>query len=233
MNTKEEGEEMNMFEYEVFQKRRSVSSSRHKKNGSKSKKCTLPSDRLTEKQIKERHGATIVYNLTKPMTWEEFKKLPAHAQEEYIIWLNLNFGATASDIARMFGVASRTVANYASTKNINVNFSRGHRMDKSKKADWENFIHPEDTMEQVEEVPVVIDAMPMAEAEAEPASETVEVSPVPAKKRRTSNINMSEVKLKFDGTIDINALTNTIRAVLGDNIEGQMLIHYQSSSYAE
>lgn len=221
------------FYLELKDKKRSVFSARHKKNGSKSKKCTLPSDRLTEKQIKERHGATIVYNLTKPMTWEEFKKLPAHAQEEYIIWLNRNFGATASDIARMFGVASRTVANYASTKNINVNFSRGHRMDKSKKADWENFIHPEDTMEQVEEVPVAVDAIQTVETEIEPSSETVEVSPITTKKLRTSNINMSEVKLKFDGTIDINALTNTIRAVLGNNIEGQMLIHYQSSVCTE
>ena len=99
----------NFFYRDIKNKKRLVFSARHKKTGSKSKMCSLPSDNLTQKQIRERHGKTIVYNLSKPMDWETFKNIPDHAQEEYLLYLQHQFGATATDISKMLGITAGTL----------------------------------------------------------------------------------------------------------------------------
>lgn len=52
---------------------------RHKKCGSKSKKCTMPSEYLTKKQKKGLNGPVMNYKI-KGLTYEEFKKYPADIQ---------------------------------------------------------------------------------------------------------------------------------------------------------
>ena len=65
---------MNAFDSEVRERKRLVSSARHKKNGSKSKRCSLPSDHLTERQWKARCGEIMEYKLSSPVPWAEFKR---------------------------------------------------------------------------------------------------------------------------------------------------------------
>lgn len=47
---------MNDFDYDIVQKKRLVASARKQKCGSKSKKCSLPSDNLTAAQLKAKNG---------------------------------------------------------------------------------------------------------------------------------------------------------------------------------
>ena len=75
---------MNAFDSEVRERKRLVSSARHKKNGSKSKRCSLPSDHLTERQWKARCGEIMEYKLSSPVPWAEFKRYPRDIQEMYI-----------------------------------------------------------------------------------------------------------------------------------------------------
>ena len=95
---------MNDFEYDCLQRKRLASQAKYRKRGSKSKKCTLPSDRLTNKQWKERCGPVVSFNFNKPIEWDRFKKLPVAVQSEYITNLQKRFGATAVDLGNMFGV---------------------------------------------------------------------------------------------------------------------------------
>lgn len=214
-----------MFEQEVRQRKSLVPSSRRKKCGSKSKKCTLPSDFLTEKQIRERHGETIVYNLKQPMTWENFKKLPGHAQSEYIAGLRENYGVAASDIAKMFGVTSQTVRSYMSEKNIEVRVNHGYRMSGRQRELWERFLSEEEQpnvpVYPIEEMPINNPSPETSDREENNHNEVLHLD---------TAMKMSEIKLRFDGDIDVNGVANTLRVVLGANTKGTVTITYQAGN---
>lgn len=78
----------------------------HRKIGSKSKKCSLPSDYLTEKQKRELSGECVSYDLTKAYSWEAFKALPKHIQQEYIQRLVDKYGVGMRTISQtLFGLS--------------------------------------------------------------------------------------------------------------------------------
>lgn len=110
---------MNDFDSEVRERKVLARSARYRKNGSKSKNCPLPSDRLTKAQLKGLSGEVMTYNLNKPMTWADFKYMPADLQKEYLENLKAN-GATQKDAAEMLGVASNSLSKYCRSRNIQV-----------------------------------------------------------------------------------------------------------------
>ena len=67
---------MNDFDYEVKQKKDIARSAAHRVCGSKSTKCDLPSDHLTAAQKRALSGPVESYNLSGPMSWAEFKRMP-------------------------------------------------------------------------------------------------------------------------------------------------------------
>ena len=67
---------MNDFDYDVLQKKRTAAGARHMKRGSRSKRCSLPSDNLTPAQLKRRNGPVSTYKLDAPMRWDDFKAMP-------------------------------------------------------------------------------------------------------------------------------------------------------------
>lgn len=78
----------------------------HRKIGSKSKKCSLPSDFLTEKQKRELSGECMSYDLTKVYSWQDFKALPKHIQQEYIQRLVDKYGVGVRTISQtLFGLS--------------------------------------------------------------------------------------------------------------------------------
>ena len=215
---------------DVRGKKQMANSSRHRKNGSRSKKCTLTTDRLTNKQIRERHGETIVYNLKKPMKWSDFKRLPDHAQEEYLMFLRDDFGTTATDIAKMFGVIASTVLKHIDAKNLDIQFQRGHRMSRMQKESWGKFLSPETASE-----PAVCEAPAPAPEEyvidvVEPEAAD-DISHLVVQQDDTTK--MSEITLRFDGIIDVNSIANTLRAVLGSQSRGCLFIGYRQSCLVE
>ena len=84
----------------------------HKKNGSKSKKCRLPSDSLSKKEIEKMNGECKVYNLSKPMSYSNFCAMPVDLQIKYLETLRVKFGASQTDISKMMGVADTTLASH-------------------------------------------------------------------------------------------------------------------------
>lgn len=75
---------MDDFTYDVIENKRIASGARHRKRGSKSRRCVMPSDLLTAAERKRLNGHVKNYNLSAPMKWAEFKAMPDDLQLEYL-----------------------------------------------------------------------------------------------------------------------------------------------------
>ena len=202
---------MSDFEFDCMKKKQLAGQAKYRKRGSKSKKCSLPSDGMTNKQWKERCGPVISYNPNKPMAWEDFKKLPTSIQAEYITNLQHKFGVTAVDLGKMFGVQPLTVRRHADANNLGVEFPRGHAMSAAKKAEWDKFVCPE------QDEPALLDD----ECEEWPVEEPVGDMPAPA---QPEAMKMKNFSLRFSGNIDVNMIANSLKWILGESTNGELEI---------
>ena len=138
---------MNDFDYDCMQKKRiAMGAFAHinRKRGG----CSLPSDTLTEKQRKEKNGEVKSYNITRPMPWHEFKKMPEDLKREFFRNMQ-SFGGTAKWLAKEMGASAQTIIAYA--KREGAPFRRGVRNEKmwqGKVTEWANadavYIHTAD-----------------------------------------------------------------------------------------
>ena len=100
---------MHDFDYDAMQKKRIARGAAHMKRGSKSKKCTLPSDYLTDAQKRRLNGPVSTYKLDEPMNWESFKAMPEDLQKKYILNLQETYQANNVMLGKMFGVTGPSV----------------------------------------------------------------------------------------------------------------------------
>ena len=220
---------MNDFEYDCLQKKRIAGQAKYRKRGSKSKKCTLPSDGLTHKQWKDRCGPVIIYNFGKPMDWNAFKQLPVNIQAEYIVHLQKKFGATAVDLGDMFGVRALTVRKHADSNKLGIEFPRGHAMSASRKAEWLKFLHGEENaatfdVEQDECEPQEhVDQNIMGDAQEDT------YVPVEDTAIQDASMKMKTFSLQFSGIIDVDMIANSLKFILGDNTTGDLEITFNLS----
>ena len=123
---------MNDFDYDVLQKKRTAAGARHMKRGSRSKRCSLPSDNLTPAQLKRRNGPVSTYKLDAPMRWDDFKAMPVDLQKQYLTNLVETYGATNEMLGDMFYVHPTYVG--AVKKALGVVSHNPHRVIGEKKA---------------------------------------------------------------------------------------------------
>ena len=100
---------MHDFDYDAMQKKRIALGASHMRRGSKSKKCTLPSDYLTAAQKRRLNGPVSTYKLDEPMNWESFKAMPEDLQKKYILNLQETYQANNDMLGKMFGVTGVSV----------------------------------------------------------------------------------------------------------------------------
>lgn len=166
------------------------------------------SDRLTQKQWKERCGKVMTYQLGSPMGWNEFKQMPSDLQKQYIEGLRSRFGVNAASLSEMFGVTALTVRRHIAANDLGVVFPVGKSMSKDQREQWDAFIsNGGDGAKRGESVPVP----------PEPASEQE-----PAEER--GGMKMSDVRLCFSGAIDVSGIANSLRLILGDHPYGHVEI---------
>ena len=110
---------MNDFDYEVMQKKRIARGASRMKRGSKSNKCTLPSDYLTAAPKRSLNGPVSTYKLDEPMSWESFKAMPEDLQKQYILNLQNTYQANDKMIGKLFGKSDVTVGEYRKKLGIN------------------------------------------------------------------------------------------------------------------
>lgn len=197
---------MNDFEYDCLQKKRLAQQARYRRRYGK-RKCTLSTDYMTQKQWKERCGVVLTINYNKPVSWDVFKELTAKTQEEYIRHLMDTYGANATSLAAMFDVQPLTVRRFLSSKELNISFPVGRSMNTEQKTAWEKFLKEEqDGLKAVESVPLT------------PVSGATIATPA------VSAMNMKNVSMSFSGKIDVNAIANSLRHILGENMVGEIQI---------
>ena len=136
---------MNDFDYDVMQKKRIARGAYHRKGGSKSKRCPMSTDYMTDKQLKERNGPVKHYDLKHPMSWGEFKKLPADLQQEYLQKLVDRFNAFAKQIAEeLFDVAPVTLSAYVRRKGLKVSWLNSHYASRFDADNWNAWLNGEE-----------------------------------------------------------------------------------------
>ena len=201
---------MNDFDYDALQKKRIAAGARHMKRGSRSKRCSLPSDNLTPAQLKRRNGPVSTYKLDAPMMWDDFKAMPVDLQKKYLTNLVETYGATNEMLGDMFYVHPTHVG--AVKKALGVVSHNPRHLSKEKKTIrdqmWAAFCNgvvgggdavketPKEP-EKVEPLPVrcpdVLEDATMAPADTEAPTET---EPVVVK---TPMLDMTELSATFSG----------------------------------
>lgn len=151
-----------------------------RKRGSRSKKCTLPSDSLTAGQLKKRNGEVMQYNLNKPMSWHTFKSMPEDLQREYIVKCREKYGAKGKDLAEMFGM-SKNGFSLAMVKLFDGNSPFKGTTPKVRTTLWDDFLRS-DTSASEEAEPAEVN-LPTEDAESV-ESETERVKQPPTSKPR-------------------------------------------------
>lgn len=151
-----------------------------RKRGSRSKKCTLPSDYPTAGQLKKRNGEVMQYNLNKPMSWHTFKSMPEDLQREYIVKCKEKYGARGKDLAEMFGM-SKNGFSLAMVKLFDGNSPFKGTTSKVRTTLWDDFLRS-DTSASEEAEPAEVN-LPTEDAESV-ESETERVKQPPTSKSR-------------------------------------------------
>lgn len=131
---------MTDFDYENLQKKRTAQGAFHKKGGSKSKRCTMPSDYLTPAQKKKLNGPTHELNLNQPLTWAEYKCIPTDSlKKTYLLNLMNTYKPSAQMLHRMFGCAATTVTAELRRQGLPVGKKGIKKPTKEQQAMWEAF----------------------------------------------------------------------------------------------
>ena len=136
-----------------------------KKNGSKSKKCSLPSDKLSRKEIASMNGPVKSWKMTEFYTWDEFKSMPKDIQAEYLNYLIKQYGVGTRTISSvLFEKSASNLGNYIKNSglekqihNVGGSGSIGKRNSGAFKAIiWEarhKMTEPKDTVDESENEP--------------------------------------------------------------------------------
>ena len=201
---------MNDFDYDALQKKRIAAGARHMKRGSRSKRCSLPSDNLTPAQLKRRNGPVSTYKLDAPMRWDDFKAMPVDLQKQYLTNLVETYGATNEMLGDMFYVHPTHVG--AVKKALGVVSHNPHRLIGEKKAIrdqmWAAFcngvVGGGDAVKETPREPEKAETLPMRcpdeleEAAITPADTeaTTETEPVVMK---IPMLDMTELSATFNG----------------------------------
>jgi len=184
---------MNDAEYTLQQTNRErktiARNAKYKRNGSRSKKCTLPSDYLTPAQKRRRNGPVQTYDLYKPHTLRELKLWPEDLRHIYMDELLNKYNPSNRDLALMLNCGPTNLHGTLPT-HFGITRGRGGAHQTAEQAlAWSRFINEEEPMLTLapEEPKVVV---PEATPEPEPVP-----YPEPVRPRFTYD----EVSLRFTG----------------------------------
>lgn len=207
---------MNDFDYDCMLKKRLARNDAHKKRGSKSRKCSLPSDHLTPKQWRERCGAVMSVCLNRPVSWSDFKLLSRDLQEEYIRGLLDTYHINTTSLAEMFGLNVSTIRRYFAERNLNIKFRVGNSMNAEQRAQWENFLScgAAEQSEAAPETPVMEGPEPQEEREEQTEADSDAETPS----------KMTEFSMTFSGKIDPLMIANSLLGIIGMDAVGEIRV---------
>lgn len=130
---------MTDFDYDVLQKKRIASGAYHRKGGSKSKKCTLPSDHLTEAQKRKLNGPMTTVQMGQPMAWLDYKGLSDELKKKYLMDVLNSYKPSARMLSEMFNISRRTLINEMRRLGLPIGKRGYYRPTEAQNAMWEAF----------------------------------------------------------------------------------------------
>ena len=194
---------MHDFDFDIMEKKRIAQGARARKCGSKSRKCTLPSDYLTAAQKKGLNGKVSTYNLSGPMTYSKFRVMPDDLQKEYLLKLRNEMGATLTAMGKMMQCSPETVRQALMRHGIPTNIKR---MSFESKLRWDAWLKGEQLNNDRAEAP--------APAPAPSEAPVSEDKPTPTPYMPCA-LNRCDMQLR--GTKDeILATLGTLLSCMGD-----------------
>lgn len=141
---------MNDFDYDAMQKKRLANSARKRVNGSKSRRCSLPSDNLTPAQREKLNGECKSWSLNDPMDYETFKSMPLDLQVQYVNGLKSRFSIGVGTIAEeLFGISRTALIKYFKIHDIKADVT-GKRLNAGERKVWEEWLGREPAEEPEE-----------------------------------------------------------------------------------
>ena len=194
---------MNDFDFECKTKKQIAQNAKRMKNGSKSRKCSLSTDHMTEAQWKKKNGEVKTMNLNQPVTYEQLKSMPADLQKEYVEKLISRFGCNLTALAKFFGLDSKGINKLCDELRINRSqFGRGMRMSKEQLAAFNLWCDAEiknlsgQAAKKCEETPVKT-------VERKDTHIAITMEP---RAEQKSNMRMSKVAASFAGHLNIEQI---------------------------
>ena len=180
-----------IFSQTSRERKRIAAGAYHKKGGAKSKKCSLPSDRLTPKQLRGMNSEVETYKLGKPMGWIEFFGMPEDLKLEYLTQCIEVYGARSIDLDSMFEVGRGYTSAYIKRHFPDMNFFKRQGAPKVQSKKWLDFIGTSEMPSENVEIQEV--NLPTTDAEAQ-HSESSGV------KHGSNKLNVISGAIKYSGT---------------------------------
>lgn len=143
------------------------------------------------------------------MEWKDFLQLPIHIQKEYLENIIETYSATATDLAKMFGVTARTVLGVCNNDGIGVKFSRGKRMSSQQREKFNAFLGIKTEGYEPPAEDESIPAPDVSESNEDDNSQ-VDINIGELSKRMA----MSKFSLDFCGKFDRDMIYNSISSML-------------------
>ena len=166
-----------MISDSIEKKKIAHSSHNRKTHCGKGGRVKFPSDYLSKKELKAMNGDVKSYNLNKPMTWEEFRRMPQDLQIMYIKKLRNEFGVPDIVLSKAMGVCKSSFSKAMRDLNLSLGKSAGATGKKwlnSEKSSkfyeyWNKFSKKDESIkeESVEEKNEAVEEMDISEAFAQ------------------------------------------------------------------
>lgn len=186
-------------------------------NGSRSKKCTLPSDYLTAGQKKKLNGEVKTYKMSVPMTYAELKEMPEVYQERYLAGLMDKYNVSLPLLGKMLGCSNSTLNRYIKShdwKSVNIK-GKGHRMNSAEVKAWNEFLDlHRDSKAETSELsnPVLTSSSDVLDAnELKPVDELTPVL-------------ITKFNIAFDGFVKFEDVFEQLKKIVGDSYQGHVEI---------
>lgn len=119
-----------LFRQTERESKRIARGSYNRKCGSKSKKCSLPSDKLTKGEWKRMNGPVNSFNpasTKKEYRWDVFTAMPLDIQKTYLQNLVEKHGARVCDIADFLGTNAGNMSNFLWRKKIKLDTNKARK----------------------------------------------------------------------------------------------------------
>lgn len=109
------------FNADIREKKSIASGAKHRKVGSKSKKCSLPSDNITAKEIKALNGELHTLNFDSVYTIEELSVFTKSTQKKYLEYLAAHVCNSFEEFCQFFKLTETRMKDYMFSVNFKYN----------------------------------------------------------------------------------------------------------------